>query len=210
MSTPSSMRKRALILLLAGIVGAPTLAATYDLTLDVPAELTAAGMTFPGSFVLHDTTMTGYTPQLGLPAGTAIAGLHIMNSGEWLLSVETPTQLGGTTWFPQDVLRYNQASGTFTCFFSGAAAGLPISAGVDVVFLPLGDSGPLVLSFKTPTIIGGTTYFPSDLVQFSPTGAACTGWTFSGVYFDASAASPPIPPNANLTSAARLGANIIT
>ena len=34
----------------------------------------------------------------------------------------------------------------------------------------------------------------SDLVEFKRTSPGCNGWTLSGPYFDASTATPPIPP----------------
>src|SRR5262249_16083393 len=47
-----------------------------------------------------------YTLKLSLPADTSLDGAFQMCNGNWLLSVEAPTTLGGVDFDPRDVIRY--------------------------------------------------------------------------------------------------------
>ena len=49
--------------------------------------------------------------------------------------------------------------------------------------------------------IGAATYDPADLVEWTRIAAGCSGWVPVGLYFDASAALPPIPSSVNVTGA---------
>ena len=51
----------------------------------------------------------------------------------------------------------------------------------------------MIVSFDVPTILGGTLFEPSDLVDISS--------AVPTAYFDASAATPPIPVSSNVTGA---------
>jgi len=160
----------------------------YFLTPDSPTRL--GGTTWePHEVVRNDAG--SFRLETALPAATPVDALHRMDSGDWLLSVSDPTNLGGVLYDPRDIVRYDGAS--FSLFFDGAAAGVPPGANVDAVFLDGGDAGDLVLSLDVPVLIGASVFEPSDLVRFD-------GVAFS-LFFDASAASPPIPMSTNLVEA---------
>jgi len=123
-----------------------------------------------------------------LPPGTAVDSLYRLEDGDWLLSVEVPTELpagSGVFFAPGDVVRWDGAE--FTPY-----AQLSILP-VDALFLDGGDDGDIVVSFEVPTIAFGSTFEPADLVRF-------TGITPSLV-FDASEATPPVPLSTNVTAA---------
>jgi hypothetical protein len=184
--------KRLLALLALVALSTMPAAASWYFAPDVPTVLT--GTTYqPWNIVLKNGAGT-YSLALSLPVGASIDGLHHMNGGDWLLSVGTTTNLGGTDYDPRDVIRFD-GIGSYTVFFSGAAAGVPAGCNVDAAFLDGDDTGDLVLSFDVPATIGAATYEPADLVRFS-------GGTFS-LFFDASAATPPIPSSTNVTGAGR-------
>lgn len=194
-----------------GLVCQPALAVHYYITADVPAELTGVGTTLPWHIARGDTVTGTYEPALSLPPGTAVDGLHQMGSGDWLLSVEAPADLGGTTFLPQDVALHDPATGTFLPFFCGGPAGVPAGVNVDALFLEAGGTSSLVLGFDVPATIGTETYDPADLVRYISTGPGCADWAFAGVYFEASLASPPVPPSSNVTAAdTRLGRLILS
>jgi len=134
-----------------------------------------------------------YSPVLMLPPGTAIDALHRMDNGHWLLSVEAPAILGGIQAAPSDVLELYDYPGGYAKPFDGVAAGVPPGVNVTSVFLDGGDTGDLVMSFDVPATIGGQTFEPADLVRYD-------GVSFS-LYFDASAAVPPIPRSVKVTGA---------
>ncbi len=189
--------KRAGVLSIIGLalaVVAPTVfAASFYVSPDVPTVLGGVNR-LPWDVVRNDTST--YTTSLTLPAGAAVNGMHRRDGGDWLLSVEAPTSLGGTTFQPEDVFLHDGVS--YVPFFDGSSAGVPGTSNVDAVFLDRGDFGDLILSFDVPTTIGASTYEPADLVRFS-------GGAFS-LFFDASAATPPVPTSSNVTGADQRGA----
>jgi len=182
------MRTRAtsfVVLVLA--VASPVAAASFHLTPDAPVSPTGVTI-LPWEIALYNGA---YGVQAGVAAGTTLDALHQMNDGSWLLSVESPTTLGGATYRRDDIVRYDGVS--FSLFFSGSGAGVPIDSDIDAVFLDGGDTGHVIVSFDVPAILGGTLFEPSDLVDISSAVPAA--------YFDASAATPPIPVSSNVTGA---------
>ncbi len=138
-----------------------------------------------------------YSQAYSLIPGLAVDALHRKDSRDWLFSVETTAILDGIVASPSDVMEHHVSSGGYAKRFDGAGNGVPPGVNVDAVFLDGGDGGDLVLSFDVPVALGGATYEPSDLVRFN-------GSSFS-LFFDASAAIPPMPPSANVTGADRRG-----
>jgi hypothetical protein len=134
-----------------------------------------------------------------------------MTNGDWLFSVEVPTDIAGTNYQPEDVVRYD-TGGIYDLFFCGNLPPLSISSGsnVDAAFL-LGhrDDGNLALSFEVPTTIAGTTYQPADLIELTFVGPGCQDWAVAGLLFDASAAVPPVPPESNVTGADEYGTGLL-
>lgn len=196
------MRRLVPMLIALGLFGPPIGAASFYFTPDVPTSDPSgatATVFLPWEIVRFDPG--GYSVVATLPAGTAIDSLHLMCSGDWLVSVEVPTTLGGVTYDPTDVVRFDPLLGSYSLFFAGAAAGVPRGSDVDAAFLVAGDTSDLVLSFEGPAAIGAATYDPADLVRYA-------GGTFS-LFFDASAAVPPIPGALNVTGADRLGGSSV-
>lgn len=115
--------------------------------------------------------------------------------------MESPSDLAGalaTFAQPRDVIRFDGPSGTYSVFFCGSGAGIPLASNVDAVHIVGGDAGALALSFDVPTTIAGTTYDPADLLLFRRVGPACGNWVFVALLFDASAAGIGIPTTSNL------------
>jgi hypothetical protein len=200
------MRRLLSALATLGIAVSPALAVSNYITPDVPTDDPAAGapIYLPWEIVRNDSAI--YSMWQALPAGTPIDALHHMCIGNWLISVEVPTDLGGTTHDPRDVVEFDPAGGSYTPIFCGGPVGIPAGTNVDAAFLDGGDAAPLILSFDVPTDLtgmGGGIYDPSDLVMFNKTGPGCGGWTLGGLHFDASAAVPPVPTTTNLSGADR-------
>jgi len=192
------MKRLLPLMMVLGMLGPPALAQSFYLSPDVPTNLGGTNY-MPWEVVRNDSG--AYTLKLSLPPNTPVNGLHQMCRGYWLLTVEAPTTLGGTTFDPRDVIRYDPVGGTYVYFLNGAAAGVPAGSSVDAAFLPGDDSSPLILSFDVPTTIGGTTYEPADLVRYS-------GGVFA-LFFDASAATPPVPLANDVTGADRRGGRTV-
>ena len=157
---------------------------------DVATALPAGGTTFlPWDIVRNDVGV--YSLPTSLPATTPVDALHRLGSGDWLVSVEVTTTLGGVDWDRRDVFLFTTA-GTFVAFppYGGAVPLIPLGSNVDAAFLDPA-SGLPVVSFDAPTTLVGVTYDPADLLIYFGGGF--------GLFFDASFAG--IPPAANLISA---------
>lgn len=193
------MARTLLVSLLALILAAtPAGAAAFYFSPDVPTTL--GGTTYlPWEIVRYEAG--AYAPVQTLPVNTEIDALHRMDNGNWLLSVRAPTLLGGTTYRPEDVVRFDGVN--YALFFDGAANGVPAGSNVDAIFLNGGDTGDLILSFEVPATIAGNTYDNNDLLRFA-------AGVFT-LFLDASALPSPIPPSTNTTGAdVRGGLTILT
>src|SRR5262245_52033712 len=142
-------------------------------TPDVPTVETATGATLlPWQIFRYQTGPVSYTLVLTVPGNPAIDGIHKMDApGDWLLSFEAPTTLGGALGapaFPRDVVRYD--GGSYSLFFCGSTPAIPEGVNVDAVALEGGDTGSLILSFDRPVVLGAFVFEPADLVRFLPTG----------------------------------------
>jgi hypothetical protein len=143
-----------------------------------------------------------YSLVLALPQGTHIDAPHRMDVGDWLFSVESPTELppgSGAFFQAEDVVRFDGV--LYTTFLDGSVAGVPPGSNVDGIFLNGSDSGDLILGFDVPTAIPPNTFDPADQVRFA-------GGLFT-LFFDASAAAPTVPGFANGTGADQSGGDIV-
>jgi hypothetical protein len=196
---------RRFLLLFAGLwIACSSISGTsFYLSPDVPTDL--SGNTYlPDGIVRWEAG--AYFLSLSLPAGTPLNGLYRRLDGQWLISVEAPTDLGGTTYEPYDVILYDPTTTTYSLFFCGGPIGIPAGSDIDALLMVGGDKGDLILSFDVPTDLsatGGSIYMPSDLVKFTPAGGGCSGWTISGLFFDSGAAGVPL--SSNVTAADERG-----
>lgn len=188
------MKKLALFVSALSLAASPIWAVTAYVVPDVPTDL--GGTTFlPSQIIRYQTP--AYALAQSLPQGVTIDGLDRLITGDWLVSFETPVDLGGTTYQPNDVVRTNGI--VFSATLCGSLVGIPTASNVDAIILDT--AGNLVLSFDIPTSIGASTFDPSDLVRFNRIGPNCGDWLLAGVVFDASATAPPIRPPDNVTAA---------
>ncbi len=199
-------------------VAAPGAASTLYVCPDVPTDETASVTTLlPWEVSKHETAPPGYAPVLAIPGRPRLDAIHKMDrAGDWLLSLETASDLGGA--LPslaegRDVLRYDAAAASYAPFFCGGsvAGAVPPEANVDAVLLDGGDGGDLWVSFDVPTEIGAFDFDPADLVAYTRTGPGCSGWALaaSNPAFDASAAGTGIPVSANVIGAEKIGGTLL-
>ncbi|UCF66932.1 MAG: type II secretion system protein [Acidobacteriota bacterium] len=197
------MRRLMLALAVLGMGSPPVVAISFYFSPDV-ATKDSSGMTaldFLAWDIVRDDS-GAYSVAVTLPSGTPIDAVFRMNVGDWLISFEAPTDLGGATYEPRDVVRFDGLA--YSLMFDGSARGVPITSSVDAVLLVGGDDGDIVLSFDVPTTIGASTYEPADLVRYD----SATGFS---LFFDASVATPPVPITSNVTGAdTRHGLTILT
>ncbi|ANM30503.1 hypothetical protein ABI59_14360 [Acidobacteria bacterium Mor1] len=145
--------------LAACIAVSPANAQEYLFAVDVPSDL--GGSTFT-PWSLADRTATGYVESAALPAPLHVASLHREQNGDWLFSVRWPVDLGGTTYEPRDVVRWDGSS--FSLEFDGEASDLPPWVTIDALYRSL-DNDELVLSVDSPVEPNGDLLAPADLFQ---------------------------------------------
>ncbi len=188
------MRTKLCLLALLSVTNA--VAGVLYVTPDTPADL--SGNLFAASDIAR-ADAANYTLERALPSNARIDALQRLSSGDWLVSLEAPTSLGGVLYDPRDVLRYNGAA--FSLYFGGAANGIPAGVNVDAIALNGSDTGPLLLSVDVPTRIAGLDVEPSDVLRFA-------AGTYT-LFFDASAATPAIPAYSNLVGLDKLATSLL-
>ena len=179
---------RALVLPLV-IVLLATATASADPTIylspDVPTTPDDATY-LPWEVVEHRVGAATYGLRLALPGHAAIDALHKMdNPGNWLFSVDEPSDLAGALSSPaepRDVIRLDD--GDVSLFFDGSCTSPAVPAGSDVDAVYLDRGGNLIVGFDVPTTLGAVTVLSSQLVRYLPTGDSPCGWTFVGVEMD--------------------------
>jgi hypothetical protein len=183
-------------LLIAGLT--PTFPQSYFEVPDVPTELPPGLIFHPWDIVDHNGDLN--TVAVSIQPPVSIDGAHQLLSGNWLISVESATEIAGTPLDPRDVVEWD--GGVLFApvpEYAGALALIPETANVDAVLLD--PAGAVVVSFDVPTSIGAGVYEAADLVRYN-------GSTFDLTpYFDASMVG--IPRSSNLTAAAGLALVIV-
>jgi len=122
----------------------------------------------------------------GVPAYAAIdAVLWDRVTDQGALSFDVPVNLGGVEYGPADLVALG--AGGFSLFWSAAAAGVPPYA--NIVGADQDGAGRLVLSFDVPVTLGGLTFHPGQLVQWTSGGgftlyASDPAWPASAVLGD--------------------------
>jgi len=108
----------------------------------------------------------------GIPAGVITDAVSEIGPGDLLLSFDVTVALGVTA-FDEDLVRFK--GGAFTLFFDGSAAGIDPSLDLDAAYI-LSSNGHLLLAFDGPGTVGGVSFTPADVLEFTPTS---TGWALS-------------------------------
>jgi len=185
---PGSIARAAMLVMLAPGAISGASAASFYVSPDVPTSLSAS--TYQPSEILRNDSGV-HSLEATLPAAASIDALFRLDDGRWLLSFDAPVTIASVTYLPNDVVLYDGAA--YSLFFSGGSNGISLSVNVDAVFMEGGDGGNIVISCDVPCTIRGVTYGPADLVRYAG--------IFPSLFFDASAATPPIPYGSNVTAA---------
>jgi hypothetical protein len=206
------------LLWICAVIGLGSLAAHAAtpvwITPDVPTDETLSGSSMmPWEIWKYDGA--SYTLALSVPGNPDLNAIHKLDlAGDWLFSVEAPSDLGGLLPLnaePRDVIWFHSASGSYLFCLRGATTGIPPGTGIDSIQMAGGDQGDLILGFDVPTDFPGFPSFePADLVRFGPNlpGICPNSWTLlaANPEFDASAASPAVPLSTNTDGADGLAA----
>lgn len=138
-------------------------------------------VTVPTNGIVEETIATSNMTIVSIgaiPDGVSVDGYAIASNGDQLLSFDTTVTLGGTTFQPFDVVRYNGS--TYSLEFDGQAAGVPDGTNVGDIAV---DGTGLLLTFDTTVVLSGTTFSPRDVVLYN-------GSTFT-MYFNGGVQNVP-------------------
>jgi len=178
------------------VLGSPALSAAPVASIDGSPDVTVtlSSVTITDGEIAQGLQGLPVAVALGLPAEVSVEAFDWVADGSVLFAVGTPVELGGTVFFPSDVIRWNGS--VYTKYFDGAANGVPAGAKIDAIAL---DGSDLLLSFDVGMTLSGS-YFPhGDLVRWD-------GVAFAS-FFDAVAAG--VDPALDLDGADRLANGLL-
>ena len=95
-----------------------------------------------------------------------IDGVHMLDSGNIVISTDKSATLGGLSFGPGDLVEYDVGSDTATLYFDGGA--LFSDPNTNVSAFHLLDNGHIVLGTDTPATLGGLSFSELDLVEYDP------------------------------------------
>ena len=121
-----------------------------------------------------------------------VLGFHLLDADSLLLTFNTSVTLGGVTYAPTDIVRFDATSlgpttaGTFSMHFNGVAVGLSASTeNIDAMDV-LSDGKILISTTGNPTVPGLSGLADEDILAFTPqTLGNNTSGTWA-LYFDGS------------------------
>ena len=151
------------LVVLAALAALPATAQTLYISQDVPTN-PGPGNQMPWEVESHN--LGNYVNQLALPGNPRIDAVHRMDQpGNWLVSLEHPSNLGGnlpSVALGRDVIQYDAPAGAYSFFFCGGSVVGSVGrhTNVDAIYLEAAtgaDNGDLIVSFDVPTEIAPTT-----------------------------------------------------
>lgn len=99
-------------------------------------------------------------------ANRNVDAVHVASDGSIYLSTDSPAAIGALSFQPEDIVRYNPATGGATLFFDGSTR-LASNRNIDAFHLL--DNGQFILSVSGGSeTLGGLTFGVADLVRYNP------------------------------------------
>ncbi|MBW8040118.1 MAG: PEP-CTERM sorting domain-containing protein [Planctomycetes bacterium] len=153
---------------LLSIVSASPVSAT-TIILSTNTGQTLGGLTF-GKDALAEYNPTTDLATLFLDGslltgtGTNIDSVHILDSGNIILSTAGAATLGGLSFGKNDLIEYNPTTDTSTLYFDGTS----FSGNADIDAAYINGSANIILSTTGNATLGGLTFTGVDLVEYNP------------------------------------------
>lgn len=183
---PGRTRLLASVLAVAAAAGALARAQSeLTLCVDVPTNLGASRFQ-PYQTIRRDGAgaySIRFQDLAQLSTDVHISGVYYLPDGSFLFCSDIPFTIGATVYQPNDVVRcVPGAPPVYSLYQAGGAGGLGLPAGTAIDGISMDVTGSLLLSFRTPTLIGGGAKAqPSDIVRVDRVTKAMT------LFFDWSA-----------------------
>jgi len=125
-----------------------------------------------------DTATLFFDETLFVSGSENIDAVHILDSGNIILSSSDDATLGGLTFGSGDLVEYNPITDTATLFFDGNL--FDGSENIDAAHIL--DNGNLILSTEGGATLGGLTFADGDLVEYNPTTDVATLYFSEGLF----------------------------
>jgi hypothetical protein len=129
---------------------------------------------------------------VGLATAADVFAFYSLDADTILMSFAANVTLGGVTYTPTDIVRFDATSlgsttaGTFSMYFNGVDVGLSASAESIDALEVLPDNRILVSTTGNPTVTGVTSGADEDILAFTPTTLGATTSGTWALYFDGS------------------------
>jgi len=150
---------------------------------EAPTDL--GGSTFePADVGEHDPAAGAYRPFFcgggaGVPRGSNVDAVFLLDEAgdELVVSFDVPTDMGGVTYEPADLVHFTRTGPgcndwtVVGAWFDASAKTPPVPTSTNVTGADVRGGNP-VLAFDVPTDLGGTTFLPGELVEWRSGGPA--------------------------------------
>ena len=129
---------------------------------------------------------------VGLPAAADVFAFYNLDADTILMSFAANVTLGGVTYTPRDIARFDATSlgsttaGSFSMYFNGVDVGLSASAeNIDALEV-LPDNRILISTTGSPVVTGVSGALDEDILAFTPTALGTNTSGSWALYFDGS------------------------
>jgi type II secretory pathway pseudopilin PulG len=140
-----------------------------NLILSVDGGTTFAGLSVSSEDLFEYDPVAG-TAKMFLHADTHfqskknIISVHMLDSGNIVLSTDGGATLGGLTFSDKDLVEYNRVTGQASIFFDGDATSL----GKKISAVHIRNNGHIILTADGDATLGGLDFGPDQLIDYDP------------------------------------------
>ncbi len=166
----------------------PAVIATNLLYLTTETDATLGGLSFGDEDIiaydaLNDSSTLIFDGSNILSSNSDIDAIHILDTGNILLSTNDSRSIGGTSFEDEDIVEYNPSTGVANIFLEGDTI---FSSDEDIDAFSILPNGNYLISTINDATIGSTSFTDEDVVEYNPSSGAAS------LYFDESAVTADI------------------
>ena len=161
----------------------PGIATSTSVVVSTDSDAILGGLSFT------DVDLADYNPVAGnatllLDGGLTtlnrdIDAVHVLEDGHIVLSTNDDATLGGLSFEPGDLVKYDPLTDTATMYFDGSEHFADPDE--DIISVHILNNGKLVLSTDSEAILGSVTFSDRDLIKYNPLSKQ------ANIYFDGDA-----------------------
>ena len=145
-----------------------------NIILSTASSATLGGLSFnDGDLVEYNPTTdtaTLFFSESLFSGDEDIGAVHILDSGNIILSTMDGATLGGLSFTDGDLIEYNPTTNTATLFFDG----ILFDGSEDIDAVHILENGNIIVSTVGAAMLGGLTFQNGDLAEYNPTADIAT------------------------------------